>query len=98
MLVSIIVAMDCSGLIGTDKGLPWHLPLDLKRFRQYTWGKPIIMGRTTFELIGRPLPGRLNIVLTHNPEYSAPGCQLARSLDEALAVAEDHLAATGGDE
>jgi dihydrofolate reductase len=90
--------MDRRGLIGDERGLPWHLPKDLRRFREYTWGKPIIMGRATFELIGRPLPGRLNIVLTHNPHYSAPGCRVVRSLDEALAVAEDHLAATGGEE
>jgi dihydrofolate reductase len=98
MLVSLIAAMDRRGLIGDERGLPWHLPKDLRRFREYTWGKPIIMGRTTFELIGRPLPGRLNIVLTPNPEYSAPGCQVARSLDKALALAADHLAASGGDE
>jgi dihydrofolate reductase len=98
MLVSLIVAMDHRGLIGDERGLPWHLPKDLRRFREYTWGKPIIMGRTTFELIGRPLPGRLNIVLTHNQDYRAPGCQVARSLDEALALAADYLAASGGDE
>jgi dihydrofolate reductase len=98
MLVSMIAAMDRRGLIGDDTGMPWHLPKDLRRFRTYTWGKPIIMGRTTFELIGRPLPGRFNIILTRNPEYSAPGCAIARTFQEALSLAEDHLGSTGGDE
>ncbi len=98
MLVSLIAAMDRRGLIGDERGLPWHLPKDLRRFREHTWGKPIIMGRTTFELIGRPLPGRLSIVLTHDPQYGAAGCRVARSLDEALSIAADHLATTGGDE
>jgi dihydrofolate reductase len=98
MLVSIIAAMDRRGLIGDERGLPWHLPKDLRRFRAYTWGKPIIMGRRTFELLGKPLPGRLNIVLTHNPQFSAPGCQVARTFQEALSIAEDYLASTGGDE
>jgi dihydrofolate reductase len=98
MLVSIIAAMDCRGLIGDERGLPWHLPKDLRRFRAYTWGKPIIMGRRTFELIGRALPGRFNIVLTHNPQYSALGCRVARTFPEALSIAEDYLASAGGDE
>jgi dihydrofolate reductase len=98
MLVSIIAAMDRRGLIGDDSGLPWHLPKDLRRFRAYTWGKPIIMGRRTFELLGKPLPGRFNIVLTHNPEYSASGCRVARTFQEALSIAEEYLASTGGDE
>jgi dihydrofolate reductase len=98
MIVSLIGAMDRRGLIGDEHGLPWHLPKDLRRFRACTWGKPIIMGRRTFELIGKPLPGRFNIVLTQNPEYSAPGCRVARTLEEALSIAEDYLAGTRGDE
>lgn len=98
MLVSLIAAMDCHGLIGDETGLPWHLPKDLRRFRVLTWGKPIIMGRTTFELIGKPLPGRFNIVLTQNLEYSAPSCRIARTFKEALSIAEDYLASAGGDE
>src|SRR5437667_2376114 len=98
MLVSLIAAMDCRGLIGDETGLPWHLPKDLRRFRALTMGKPIIMGRKTFELIGKPLPGRFNIVLTKKPEYSPPGCRVARTFQEALSVAEDYLASTGGDE
>lgn len=98
MLVSIIAAMDRRGLIGDETGLPWHLPKDLQRFRAYTWGKPIIMGRRTFELIGKPLPGRFNIVLTQGPGYSAASCRVARSFPDALSIAEDSLASTGGDE
>src|SRR5271167_696388 len=98
MLVSLIAALDLRGLIGDEHGLPWHLPKDLRRFRAYTWGKPVIMGRRTFELIGKPLPGRCNIVLTQNPDYNAPGCRVARTFQEALSIAEDYLASTGGDE
>lgn len=98
MLISIIAAMDRRGLIGDERGLPWHLPKDLRRFRAYTWGKPIIMGRRTFELIGKPLPGRLNIVLTRDSEYSGPDYRTARSFQDALCIAEDYLASTGGDE
>jgi dihydrofolate reductase len=98
MLISLIVAMDRHGLIGDEAGLPWRLPRDLRRFRTQTWGKPIVMGRRTFELIGKPLPGRLNIVLTHNPEYWVAGCRTARDLSEALSIAERYLADTGGQE
>jgi dihydrofolate reductase len=98
MRVAIIAAMDRRGLIGDAGGLPWHLPRDLRRFRTLTWGKPVIMGRRTFESIGKPLPGRLNIILTQQPGYQVPGGRVARTLEEALAVAEGYLAATGGDE
>jgi dihydrofolate reductase len=97
MLVSLIAAIDRRGLIGAEAGLPWHLPNDLRRFRTITWGKPIVMGRTTFELIGKPLPGRVNIVLSRSPQYSPPGCRVARTLEEALAIAESCLAETGGE-
>src|SRR5262245_56162561 len=98
MLVSIIAAMDRCGLIGDETGLPWHLPKDLRRFRAYTWGKPVILGRRTFELIGKPLPGRFSIVLSQYPDYSAPGCGVARTFQQALSIAEKHLTSTGGDE
>src|SRR2546430_2003640 len=98
MVVSIIAAMDRRGLIGDATGLPWRLPRDLRRFREYTWGKPIIMGRRTFELIGKPLPGRFNVVLSRDPDYSAPNCRVARALQEALSAAEEYLSQTGGDE
>lgn len=98
MIVSVIAAMGVNGVIGDDAGLPWHLPMDLKRFRDITWGKPIIMGRRTAELIGRPLPGRCNILLTHNPGYSASGYQIVHSLKESLSAAHDFLIQSGGEE
>jgi dihydrofolate reductase len=84
MRVSIIVAMDRNGLIGDERGLPWHLPRDLRRFRDLTMGKPVIMGRTTHEHVGRPLPGRENIVLSRRPGFALPGCTVAPSLEIAL--------------
>lgn len=91
MIISLIAAMDRTGLIGTPKGLPWRLPSDLKRFRSLTWGKPIIMGRRTFELLGKPLPGRFNIVLTKNPGFVASGCVCAHSWSEGLDLARNYL-------
>src|SRR5947208_2338475 len=98
MLVSLIAAVDRYGLIGDENGLPWRLSQDLRRFKQITIGKPVIMGRRTFQLIGKPLPGRLNIVLTRDPGYSAPGCVVAHSLAEALSVAANDLAVSGKEE
>jgi dihydrofolate reductase len=88
MRLSLIAALDRNGLIGSEHGLPWRLPRDLRRFRDLTWGKPIIMGRTTHEHIGRPLPGRQNIVLSRSSGLAIPGCTGARSLDEALSLAD----------
>src|SRR4051794_24383070 len=85
--VSIVVAMTRTGLIGREGKLPWHLPRDLKHFRQLTWGKPIIMGRKTHESLGRPLPGRTNIILTHQEGYSAEGCLVAHTADQAMELA-----------
>ena len=98
MRVAIIAAMDRRGLIGDEGRLPWHLPRDLRRFRAYTLGKPVIMGRKTFESIGKPLPERLNIILTQDPNYTAPGCTISISLAEALAMADAFLASVGKDE
>jgi dihydrofolate reductase len=81
----LVVAMDRDRVIGRDGTLPWHLPDDLARFRSITMGKPIVMGRRTHESIGRALPGRRNLVLTGDPDYEAPGCEVCASLDEALA-------------
>ena len=92
MRVSIIVATDLDGVIGRDNQLPWHLPADLRHFKRLTMGKPMIMGRRTFESIGRPLPGRTNIVLTRDPDFAAAGCERARTVDEALALAEGAVA------
>ena len=82
--LSVIVAMDRNRLIGRGNALPWHLPADLAFFKRTTLGKPVLMGRKTYESIGRPLPGRRNIVVTRNPKFDAPGCELASSLDEAI--------------
>lgn len=88
MLLSLVVAMTQNRVIGRDNGLPWHLPDDLKFFKRITLGKPILMGRNTFESIGRPLPGRYNIVITHNPDYRAEGCTIVYSLEKALEAAK----------
>jgi dihydrofolate reductase len=98
MRVSIIAAMSQNLIIGDDKGLPWHLPADLKRFRRITLGKPLILGRKTMELIGKPLPGRENIVLTRRTDYAPTGVRVSHSVEEALRIAAEHLVATGGDE
>lgn len=76
--------MDQRKAIGNDNQLPWHLPADLKRFKEITWGKPIIMGRKTFESIGKPLPGRLNMIVTQQASYNAPGCITFENLQSAL--------------
>lgn len=98
MLVSIIAAMDRNRLIGSNNQLPWHLPADLAHFKQVTMGKPIIMGRKTYESIGRPLPGRTNIVLTHSPDFHAEGVVTANTLQQALdyASVEDEVMIIGG--
>src|SRR5262249_58036369 len=86
-LISLIVAMAQNGVIGRDNSLPWRLPEDLKRFRAFTLGKPILMGRKTFESIGRPLPGRDNLVLTRDRSWFAHGVIVVHSVEEALAQA-----------
>lgn len=85
-MISLIVAHDEQRVIGYENGMPWHLPGDLKYFKEQTMGKPIIMGRKTFESIGKPLPGRRNIVITRNNSYSAEGVEIVASLDEALSL------------
>lgn len=82
--ISLIVARSRNGIIGKEGKLPWHLPEDLKFFKQTTMGRPVIMGRHTWESIGRPLPGRQNIVLTRDPAYKAEGATVVSSLDGAL--------------
>lgn len=83
-MLSIIVAVDENRGIGNQNGLPWKLPADLKHFKEVTMGHPIIMGRKTFESIGRALPGRRNIIVTRNADFSASGCEIVHALDEAL--------------
>ena len=88
MRISIIVATDLGGVIGKDGDLPWRLPADLAHFKRVTMGKPILMGRKTWESIGRPLPGRTNIVLTRNPDFQAEGVRVVHDVDEARRLAE----------
>src|SRR3989344_3437051 len=83
MLLSLIAAFGNNRAIGEKNTLPWSMPADLKRFREVTSGHPIIMGRKTYESIGRPLPKRLNIVVTRDQSLALPGCTVAHSLDEA---------------
>ncbi len=87
--ITIIVACSRTGVIGHKGAIPWHLPADLKRFRQLTWGKPLLMGRRTFESIGRPLPGRLNIVITRHQQYRPAGVVIADSPDQAIKIARN---------
>jgi dihydrofolate reductase len=86
--LNLIVARARNGVIGRGGTLPWHLSEDLRHFKRTTLGHPIVMGRRTWESIGRPLPGRRSIVLTRNPRWSAPGCEKAESLAQALAMCE----------
>jgi dihydrofolate reductase len=86
MLISLIAAVAANGVIGRDNALPWRLPDDLRRFKALTMGKPLIMGRKTYQSIGRALPGRANIVLTRR-SFEAPGCVVAHSVRAALDAA-----------
>jgi dihydrofolate reductase len=84
MKISLIVAMASNRTIGLNNQMPWHLSADLKRFKTITLGFPILMGRKTFESIGRPLPGRTNIIISRNPEYKPEGCFVVNSIESAL--------------
>jgi len=88
-LLSLITAMDSNRLIGKNNSLPWHLPADLAFFKATTMGKPVIMGRKTFASIGKALPGRQNIVVTRDSNFDAPDCEVASSIDAAIAIADD---------
>ena len=97
--ITLIAAMARNRGIGMDGELPWHLPGELKHFKSVTMGKPIVMGRKTWESIGRALPGRQNIVVSRNPCFRAPGCDHARSLEEAVAMAQgEEVMIIGGGE
>ncbi len=85
MLISAIVAMSENRVIGKDNQMPWHLPADLRHFKTITMGKPILMGRKTYQSIGHPLPGRCNVIITHDTAFQAPGCVIANSIETALA-------------
>ena len=88
-LLSLIWAMDENRLIGNNNELPWHLPADLAFFKRTTMGKPIIMGRKTFDSIGRPLPGRQNIIITRDKTFTSLGCDIANSIDQAMSLVAD---------
>lgn len=90
MIISLIVAMAQNRVIGRDNALPWRLPADLHYFKHTTLGKPIVMGRKTFESIGKPLPGRANIIITQDKNYHAAGCWVVHSIDEALRVTQSN--------
>lgn len=86
MIISLLVAMSRNRVIGRDNALPWHLPEDLKFFKRVTMGKPVVMGRTTYDSIGKPLVDRDNIVITRNPDFEADGVHIVNSVEEALAL------------
>jgi dihydrofolate reductase len=98
--ISLIVAMAAHRVIGRDNALPWRLPADLRRFKKVTMGHTLIMGRKTYESIGRPLPGRRTVVVTRRTDWQAGGVQVVHSLDEALAAAsaESEVFVAGGGE
>ncbi|RII26405.1 MAG: dihydrofolate reductase [Geobacter sp.] len=100
MIVSLIAAMAENRVIGNKGTIPWHLPADLRHFRELTTGHPVIMGRTTFASIGHPLPDRRNLVLSRTPGFRAEGIEVLASLTEALAacVEEDEIFICGGEE
>ncbi|WP_429187820.1 type 3 dihydrofolate reductase [Aeromonas veronii] len=86
MKISMIAAMAHDRVIGKDNQMPWHQPADLAHFKRVTLGKPVLMGRKTFESIGRPLPGRRNLVISRNPDYQAEGIEVVGSVEAALAL------------
>lgn len=104
--IIFVVAMGLNRVIGRDNVMPWHVRSDLKRFKALTWGKPMIMGRKTFESIGQVLPGRESIVVTKAPDYEAPGAHVVHSLEAALETAKalavglnaEEIAVIGGGE
>jgi len=102
MRLSIIVAMAENGVIGREGGLPWRLSDDLRNFKELTMGHTVVMGRRTWESIGRPLPGRQMVVVSRQPDYQASGCQVVTSLDDALEIAQqvddDEVFVIGGAE
>ncbi|MDD2759544.1 MAG: dihydrofolate reductase [Methylomonas sp.] len=98
MKISLIVAMSSNRVIGLNGQMPWHLSADLQRFKQITMGNPIMMGRKTFDAIGRPLPGRENLVISRNPDYSRAGCRIFGDIESGLTYASgcEELFVIGG--
>lgn len=99
-MISLIAAVARNGIIGNGNRMPWHLSEDLKHFKAVTSGHPVVMGRKTFASLGKPLPGRTNVVVTRQADYSAEGCRIVRSLDEAFALfpSETEIFVIGGGE
>lgn len=95
-VISLVAAVAENGVIGADGGLPWRLSSDLKRFKRDTMGKPIVMGRKTYQSIGKALPGRTNIVVTRRDNFDAPDIEVAGSIDMAIDIAEEAIAAAKG--
>ncbi len=87
MIISLLLAADENGVIGKNNQLPWHLPNDLKYFKNLTWGMAILMGRKTYESIGKPLPGRRNIVITRQRDFAVQGIDIVHSIEEAETIA-----------
>ena len=102
LTISFIVAAGENNVIGRDNQLPWHLPTDMKYFKNTTWGLPVIMGRKSFEALGKPLPGRRNVVVTRNLQWTAPGVETATGIREAIEMARSsdtkEIFITGGGE
>lgn len=96
--ISLVAAMANNRVIGKDNQMPWHLPADLKHFKSVTMAKPIVMGRNTYESIGRPLPGRQNVVISRNPNYRADGCDVVHSIEQAMTLLSnsDEIMIIGG--
>ncbi len=96
--VAMIAARSRNGVIGVDNQMPWHLPEDLRFFKRKTQGKPLVMGRKTFDSIGRPLPGRLNIVVTRSETFHPSGVEVCHDLEDALALADQRAQESGAEE
>lgn len=97
--ISLVVAMDEAGVIGRDGALPWRLPEDLKHFRRLTLGKTVLMGRKTWDSLGKPLEGRRNWVLSRDPSFHPPGCEVFATLEQVLAASDaGELVVIGGAE
>jgi len=97
-MIRIIVAISKNRVIGDSNKLIWHLPADLKRFKEITTGHPIVMGRKTYESIGRPLPNRRNIIITRDNNYQVEGCEIVNSIEEALLLTNSDCFIIGGGE
>jgi dihydrofolate reductase len=98
LTVVLVAAVAENGVIGRDNALPWRLKSDMRRFRVRTWGKPVVMGRKTFQSVGKPLPGRTNIVVSRGSDFSAPGVVVAPDLRAALETARGDALRRGADE